>query len=204
MLVSTADGHSLLTVWRFGLGRIASLSTDDGSAWAGELLNSKNSKLISKTVNWAVGDLSRNKEFDVSMKDTYLGEPVEVNVISNALPIDESLKFSKIGENLYTSSFTPEKTGFERLLNAVVAVNYNRELSEVGTNADLQSLVIMSKGEFFKPDDIKGIVAKVKTDARRVETTRVSYTWIFAAAALAILLLELTARKIAENRNTSK
>ncbi|MFH1181443.1 MAG: VWA domain-containing protein [Candidatus Woesearchaeota archaeon] len=204
LLVSTGDGHALLTVWRFGLGRIASLSTDDGSAWAGQMLNSRNSKLLSKTVNWAVGDLSRNKEFDVSMKDTYLGEPVEVNVISNALPIDESLKFSKIGEKLYTSSFTPEKTGFEKLLNAIVAVNYNRELSAVGTNADLQSLVIMSRGEFFKPDDVKGIIDKVKTDARRMQTTKVSYTWIFVAAALAIFLIELTARKIAENRNISK
>lgn len=204
LLASTADGHPLLTVWRFGLGRIASLSTDDGSAWAGELLNSRNSKLISKSVNWAVGDLSRNKEFDVSMKDTYIGEPVEVNVISNALPIDDSLKFSKIGENLYTSTFMPKKIGFEKFLNAIVAVNYNRELSAVGIDSDLQSLVFMSKGEFFKPDDIKGIIEKAKTDARRMQTTKVSYTWIFVVAALALFLLELTVRKIAENRNTSK
>jgi uncharacterized membrane protein len=204
LLASTADGHSLLTVWRFGLGRIASFSTDDGSAWAGDMLNSKNSKLITKAVNWAVGDLSRNKEFDVSMKDAYAGESVEVNVISNALPIDERMAFSKVGEKLYTSSFTPEKTGFNELLNAVVAVNYNRELSKLGLSSDLQSLVFSSKGEFFKPDDIPSIIQKVKSDARKMEISKVSYTWIFTLAALAILLIELTIRKIAENRNTSK
>jgi uncharacterized membrane protein len=204
LLASTADGHALLAVWRFGLGRIAAMSTDDGSAWAGEMLNGKNSKLITKTVNWAVGDLSRNKEFDVSMKDAYLGEAIEVKVISNALPIDDTLTFSKVGEKAYTSSFTPKKTGFEQLLNAVVAVNYNRELSAVGINSELQSLVATSKGEFFKPDDIPSIVQKVKSDARRMETTKTSYAWILALAALSILMIELTIRKIAENRNTSK
>jgi uncharacterized membrane protein len=204
MLVATADGHALLTVWRFGLGRIASVSTDDGSAWAGELLNSKNSKLISKSINWAVGDLGRNKEFDVIMSDTYFGEPVDVNVISDVLPVDETLQFSKVGERLYSSSFTPKEIGFETLLNAVVAVNYNRELATVGTSKDLQSLVMMSGGQFFSPSDIKGIIEKTKTDARKIETTKTNYAWLLIAAALILLLLELTIRKVAENRNTSK
>ena len=34
-LVAMPDGKPVLTVWRYGLGRVAALTTDDGNAWAG-------------------------------------------------------------------------------------------------------------------------------------------------------------------------
>jgi len=51
-LVTTNGGDSVLSVWRFGLGRVVSLTTDDGNKWSGELLSQKNSKLITKSINW--------------------------------------------------------------------------------------------------------------------------------------------------------
>ncbi|MBI2142165.1 VWA domain-containing protein, partial [Candidatus Woesearchaeota archaeon] len=72
LLVTTANNEPVLSVWRFGLGRIAVLSTDDGSAWNGRMLGKANSILLSRTANWAIGDLSRNKDFDVDMDDIYL------------------------------------------------------------------------------------------------------------------------------------
>jgi len=59
LLATTSTGDPILTVWRLGLGRIATLSTDDGSGWASELLTSKNSKMIIKTINWIIGDPER-------------------------------------------------------------------------------------------------------------------------------------------------
>ncbi|MBN2454461.1 VWA domain-containing protein [Candidatus Woesearchaeota archaeon] len=204
LLVATATNNPLLSAWRFGLGRIAVLSTDDGSAWAGQMLSKQNSKLITKTVNWAVGDLSRNKEFDVNIKDIYLGEEMQVAVISKAMPVHDPLKFSKTGENLYTSSFVPEQVGFEKVLNGVAAVNYNKELSAVGLNPQLYTLVFLSNGEMFQPDDYQSIIDKVENDARRMETTKVSYSWVFIIFALTLFIVEVAIRKIGENRNLNK
>jgi len=96
LLVATQSNNPILTVSRLGLGRIVALSTDDGRAWSPELLNSKNSILITKAVNWAVGDLSRNKDFDVDIKDVHVGETLHINVISQSLPKYKDLKFAKI------------------------------------------------------------------------------------------------------------
>ncbi|MBI2550507.1 VWA domain-containing protein, partial [Candidatus Woesearchaeota archaeon] len=54
VLVATAENRPVLTVWRFGLGRIASVTTDDGTGWAAELFNKDNSVLITRAVNWAI------------------------------------------------------------------------------------------------------------------------------------------------------
>ncbi|MCP3682474.1 MAG: VWA domain-containing protein [bacterium] len=202
-LVATSSNHPILNVWRFGLGRIAVLATDDGSGWAGELLSKKNAGLISKTVNWAIGDLSRKKSFDVSMDDSYLGETIQVRVISDSMP-ENDLNFSKVGDRLYTSSFTPDQEGFYQVLNGVVAVNYPKELLETGINPELKGLVAATGGEVFNANEIEKIVGKVRSDSRRIETRTISYSWILTLIALLIFLSEVCARRVIENRNINK
>jgi len=41
MLVSMGDGKPILSVWRYGLGRVAVMSTDSGDKWANQLLGCK-------------------------------------------------------------------------------------------------------------------------------------------------------------------
>ena len=59
LLVTTSTGEPVLTIWRLGLGRVASWATDDGSNWAGETLGKYNSRLHSRVFNWAIGDPDR-------------------------------------------------------------------------------------------------------------------------------------------------
>src|SRR3989338_4163123 len=83
LLVTTHKNIPILVVWRFGLGRVVTLTTDDGVKWAGDLLNKENSKLITKSINWAIVDLGRKKSYDVTVRDTVLGKPTSVNLISS-------------------------------------------------------------------------------------------------------------------------
>lgn len=199
MLLATADGNPLLSVWKFGLGRVAVLSTDDGSAWAGELLNQQNSQIYSRTTNWVVGDLSRNKAFDVSIEDINLGEELQINVISSTEPTS-GYSFSKIGDRRYRAITTPDEEGFMEILGASVAINPPKEYQYIGMNPQLETMVQTTNGQMFTQSDAKEIIDKVKADSRRVTTRADSYSWIFAIAAIVVFLLELAIRRILERK----
>jgi len=203
-LVTTNKNIPILVVWRYGLGRIASVATDDGSKWAGELLNSRNSRIITKTINWVIGDLDRNKDFDVNIQDTAINKPTQVNVVSNEIPDSDDLSFSKIGVNLYTATYYPEKLGFHEILGATVAVNYNDEYKNLGINNEFTGLIEMSGGSIFDPDDIENILQTIKRNSKRIKIQPIEYRWIFALAALILFLSEILMRRITENRNIFK
>ncbi len=204
LLVTTANNEPIITVWRFGLGRIAVMSTDDGSAWNGEMLGKENSALLTRTTNWAIGDLSRNKDFDVQMEDIYFGDDLEINVISKAIPSAPNMKFSKTGERLYTATYTPPEPGFYQFFDAIAAVNYNKELSQTGMNRELNKLVQVTGGTMFEPENTDAIIAKVKQDSKRIKTESKSYSWVFALLALTLFLLEIALRRIMETKRINK
>ncbi len=198
VLVATAENRAILTVWRFGLGRIASMATDDGTGWAPELFNSENSILITRTVNWAIGDLSRNKKFDVTAKDTYIGDNFRVDVLAGSMPTDGRMAFSKVGERLYSSEFKPGKTGWYAFFDATAAANYPLELLNTGYDPDLGVLVQATGGKVFTPDQTAELLKKVREDSKRVITTHKSLAWMPLAIALLFFLLDIAARKMME------
>lgn len=200
VLVATAENRAILTVWRFGLGRIASMATDDGTGWAPELFNSENSILITRTVNWAIGDLSRNKKFDVTAKDTYIGDNFRVDVLAGSMPTDGRMAFSKVGERLYSSEFKPGKTGWYSFFDATAAANYPLELLNTGYDPDLGVLVQATGGKVFTPDQTAELLKKVREDSKRVITTHKSLAWVPLAIALLFFLLDIAARKMMERQ----
>jgi hypothetical protein len=198
VLVATAENRPVLSVWRFGLGRIVAFSTDDGKAWAGELVNRENSVLVSRAVNWAIGDLGRNKAFDVSVKDTFLGNDFTVDVTSDSMPTSEKLSFSKIGERVYRADFTPTTAGWYDFFDAKAATNYPLELLNTGYNPDLGVLVQATGGQIFKPEQTTEILNKVREDSKRMTTSEKSLAWIPLAIALAVFLFDIFIRKLLE------
>ncbi len=196
----------IVVVSRFGLGRIVALATDDGSKWSGELLNRDNSKLLTKTINWAIGDLSRKKEFDVAVKDTFIGEEGNVLVTAKEPPKSDSksgLVFVKTNVGTYSADFIPQKEGFGEILGAVFAVNYPEEYKELGTNPEFIELVKASGGEVFNPDDADKIVESIKKTAKRIKTTEVDYRFIFVVFVIVMFLAEIGVRRFVENKKAS-
>jgi len=201
MLITTHNTNPIVSVWHFGLGRVAALTTDP-EVWAGQLLNKENSKLITRTVNWAIGNPSRNNEFDVKLKDSRIGDVAQINVISEKEPSLEGLSFSKIDKNSYRTTFVPKTTGFHSFFDAVMAVNYKREYEELGINPDLADLVSITNGRMFDKDNTTAIVNFIKENSKRKKIDKKSYSWIFILTALIIFLMEVCIRRIMENRKS--
>ncbi|MFH1642227.1 MAG: vWA domain-containing protein [Nanoarchaeota archaeon] len=198
-IVATSSGSPIVTVGSFGLGRIAAITTDDGSKWAPELLRKENSRLLTKTINYAIGEPGRNLDFDVSIGDTPINKPAQIKVISTKLPKSD-LSFSKIKDNLYIAEFILDKTGFSDILGATVGVNYNDEYLNLGINPELVELVALTRGKVFEKDQIEQIAETIKTVSKRVKIDTVNYRYPFILLAFVILLLEIIIRRIKENK----
>jgi len=199
MLVTTHKNIPILVVWRFGLGRVVSFTTDDGLKWAGDLLNKENSKLVSKSINWAIGDLGRKKSYDVTIRDTVLGKSTSVNVISREMPNSEGLSFAKIDTNLYAAPYFPKETGYREILGATFAANYNDEYANMGISPEFMKLVEKTGGKSFDPDDTKGIIDFIKAKSKRIKIDSTDYRWPFAIIAMVLFLAEIAFRRYREN-----
>jgi len=199
MLVTTQKNIPILVVWRFGLGRVVTLTTDDGSKWAGELLGKENSKLLTKSINWAIGDLGRKKSYDVTIRDTVVEKPTSVGVISKEMPHAEGLAFAKIDTNLYSSMYASQEAGYKEILGATFAVNYNDEYANLGINQDFTNLIDKTGGRIFDASDIKGIIEFIKAKSKRIKIDSTDYRWPFAILALLFFLTEIAIRRYREN-----
>lgn len=199
MLVSTHNTNPIVTVWRFGLGRVAAITTDP-EKWAGELLGEGNSKLITKTINWAIGDPTRKDEFSVKLKDSRIGDVSDIFVSSETEPSLQGFSFSKLDEKLYKTTFIPKTLGFNDFFDASLAVNYKREYEELGLNPEIIDLVSITNGRIFSKDNTTSIVNFIRENSRRTKVDKKNYSWIFTVAALILFLIEVCIRRIAENR----
>jgi len=198
VLVATAENRPIVSVWRFGLGRIAAITTDDGTSWASELFSMGNSVLLTRSVNWAIGDLSRNKKFDVNVRDTFIEDSFEIDVTSDSLPQDSRMAFSKVGERLYSAEFTPGKPGWYGFFDATAAANYPVELLNTGYDPDLTALVQVTGGNVFLPDETDELLDKVRADSKKLVTRQESLAWVPLVIMLGAFLLEIAFRKFQE------
>ncbi len=201
LLITTNKNIPIMVAWRFGLGRVISLATDDGSKWGGELLTKENSKVLTKAINWVIGDLARKKNFDVKIRDTTLDSPMIINVVSNTLPHHEKLSFIKTDVNLYNAKYDPTRTGFYNFLGADVAVNYKDEFKDLEVNAEFIKLVEQTQGKVFDKNDIDGILEFVKEKSKRIKVDTTAFKWPFLVAALILFLAEIGLRRLWENKN---
>lgn len=195
LLVTTTGGDPILTTWRIGLGRVASLSTDDGTVWASELLSGDNSKLLVRTLNWAVGEPDRKAKKGINVEDTRINQQTLITIKSETQPVSKEYTFYKTDENTYTTSITPTQTGFVNVLDGIFASNYPLEYQFLGTNPELSNVVMATGGKIFNPEDIDGILAHVKSKSKRIVNSREIIRWPFVLGALILFLAEIFIRR---------
>lgn len=195
LLVTTDVGDPIVSVWRFGLGRVASLSTDY-NVYGFELLNKDNSILLTRITNWIIGDPERKNAKFIDIADGRLGEAVDVVVKSDVQPSSDQVALYKYEENLYRGTMFVNTTGFSRVMNAVFAVNYRKEYQDIGVNPELSNIVFSTGGSIFDPNNVDGIVEFIKQKSRREILTRKSYSWIFLLSALILYLIEVCIRRL--------
>ncbi|MBI2148622.1 VWA domain-containing protein [Candidatus Woesearchaeota archaeon] len=195
MLVTNDIGDPIVTVWRYGLGRVASLATDY-KVYGFEILDRDNSLMLTRITNWVIGDPERKNSRFIDIKDGILDKPIEVLVKSDVQPSSDQIALYKIDENIYRGTITVDNVGFSKILDAVFAVNYKDEYSNMGMNSKLNNLIASTGGMFFDPDNIDGIVEFIKQRSRREVLTNKSYSWIFLLSALLLYLIEVCVRRL--------
>ncbi|MBR9692342.1 hypothetical protein GOV07_00240 [Candidatus Woesearchaeota archaeon] len=198
LILAADSGQPALTTWRYGNGRVAAWTVFAGNN-QGQLLNDENSLLVSRTVNWAIGDPQRKEAYFVDIPDVRTNEHGSIIVQSDDVVTSEGLVFSKQG-NRYTTEFAPGEQGFASLLGEEYAVNRPSELDKVGLSQDLASLVKTTGGKVFKSTDADAIVEHAKEVSRRVTLTQEIVTMPFLVAAMLLLLLEITLRRVTQRR----
>lgn len=203
-LVSLADGKPVLTVWRYGLGRVAALTTDNGNAWAGQLYSSPSSQLISSAVNWAVGD-PRPEMDRVEAEDGWQGSPLQITIASTSRPSLPEAEVEKVGDNRYLATFTPNSTGIYYIGDYGVAVNYPLEYRYIGFNPELSGQIMANGGKVFTEEEAaRSLIAEAARTSQRTVQERTSRRDALLLFALLIFLLEIVSRKINEIRRQGR
>ncbi len=195
LLMTTDFGEPALTTWHYGNGRVAAFTAFSGGSF-GPLLAKNNSVLISRMVNWAVGDPRRKEDFSVSVPDARVGKRTEAEIVSEET-LSTSLDLEK-REDKYLYRFTPQTVGFKELLGVPYAVNYKREFQEIGMNPELNSTVQKTEGKRFKPGEVNKIVEFAKQISRRKRVTQKLLKWPFIIAAIVLLLVDVGIRRVFE------
>jgi uncharacterized membrane protein len=197
-LVAILDGKPILTTWRFGLGRVAAFTTDSGAAWAPEVYSAGNSKLVSRTVNWAVGD-PRPEFGRIDAQDGWEGTPLEITITSASPPAVGLAAVEKVGENRYRAVITPERQGIYAVGDYGIAVNYPLEFRDVGFNPDFSRSIMVGGGKVFTEAEVaRSLVEEARKSSEISVQQRVSRRMPLLFAALAIFLAEVIVRRLRE------
>jgi len=204
-LVAMEDGKPVLTTWRYGLGRVAALSTDDGTSWAPQLYTAESSKLISAMVNWAVGD-PRPEENRIDAEDGWLGTPLEIDITSATRPsLGPGVSVEKTGEDRYTAMLNPAAVGIYYLGDYGIAVNYPLEYRDVGFNPDLSRIIMANGGRVFTESEAyDSLIDEARRSSERTVQERTSRRDLLLLAALMIFLGEVVGRRLREIKRRSR
>ena len=206
-LVVASNGKPVVTTWRYGLGRVASITTDNGKdgGWSSQMYSGNNSQLISATVNWAIANPQPEEGAVVEAPDTWFGLPATITLTMYDEKVPEltyrgdELELAFVGKNTYEAQIFPKTIGMHYVSGYPIAVNYAIEYRDVGLNEDLPSLIIGNGGKVYSQKEAR---ANLLTDARqnslqsRMEP--VSWKMYFILAALLLFLGEVMLRRSLE------
>ncbi|MFH1403603.1 MAG: VWA domain-containing protein [Candidatus Altiarchaeota archaeon] len=218
---STKGGSPALAVWRFGLGRVASLLIDNGLVWGRDVYAAKNGKMVSAMTNWAIGDLEKTKKVRITTSDISIGETASLDVRSSNKPdillqggvIGGAPKISVTRTNVetYTAVFTPETVGFYGVKASstdgqdldAVAVNYPQEYASLGVDdAVLERMAYVTNGRVYDSTQMSQLEDDLIKHATMEATQEIideRELWqYFAAIALIIYFIDVVVRRIVE------
>jgi hypothetical protein len=193
-LVATGDGTPAVTSWRYGLGRVVSVTAYGADGGLDGLLRRPDSLLLTKSVNWGIGDPERGRTGVVSAPDARVGEPTTVRYVGSQRPGGQ-FPFRRVDERAYEATVAPDGVGYRSVLDAEYAVNYPREYDAVGESPALARAVAETGGQSFEPDEAAAIADAVTRQSRRVEEVRDRWAWPLLVLGLLVLLGEVLARR---------
>ncbi len=208
-LILTSTGQPVLTVWRYGLGRVASLSTDNGNGnsnmWSTQMYSGNNSKLTSSTLNWLIGDPQVEEGAVLEADDTWFGTSAQLKLTmyDEGIPTieldDKNIDLSLTGKNTYEATTDVGQVGVHYISGYPIAVNYALEYRDVGVNPDLATMIAANGGKTYTKSEAQALLLKdAKENSQKLIKETVSQKMYFIIAALILFLLEVAIRRLRE------
>ena len=195
-LVASGTGEPAVAAWRYGLGRVLTVTAYGSDGTLDGLLARPDSLVMTKGVNWAVGDPERKRANVVDVPDTRVGAAVTATYVGSDRPTAPDVRFVRVTEERYEATVVPTEAGFETLLDAEYAVNYPSEYAAFGPAPTLASAAETTGGRTFAADEGRAIATFAKQRATRVRVVRESLAWAFLTAALVVYLLDVAVRRL--------
>jgi len=195
-LVAAPDGTPAVASWRYGLGRVATITAYGSDGGLDGLLQQPDSLLVTKSVNYAIGDPERKASGVTDVADTRVGEPTTVVYRGDSPPNDTDLAFTAVDEGVYRAQATPTSTGFKRVAGATYAANYPAEYAGFGTSSALTDAVRSTGGQQFERGQAAEIADFARQQSTRVRDVRRTWDWAFLAAGLLLFVTEIIVRRL--------
>ncbi|WP_406661927.1 hypothetical protein V7O66_05300 [Methanolobus sp. ZRKC3] len=211
-ILITNTGKNILTTWRYGLGRVAVLATDNGKSngWSNDLFVN-NPKLTSSAINWAIGNPREETGFIVEAPDTWYGTPAQLELtlydedIPNLKYDGKDITTSFIGKNVYEATVDSGLIGIHDFSGYPVAVNYAIEYRDVGFNEELPSLIKKYGGETYTENEARArLFEEARQNSQKLIRETVSQKIYFLLAALILFLGEVIVRRWKEIQEMKK
>lgn len=196
-LVATGAGTPAAAQWRYGLGRVVAVTAYGTDGTLDGLLNRPDSLLLSRSVNWAVGDPTAGTDV-VTATDTRIGEAT--TVVARGSRPEGAPTFRRVAPDRYRATVTPERVGFDEVSTAVYAANYPREYDAFGTAPALEAAVERTGGRLFDPADATAIAETVARRARGVREVRDEWDAHLLVAGLLLFVVDVLARRLTRVR----
>lgn len=206
-LVTTSMGKPVVTSWQFGLGRVVSLSTDNGRLWAGSLYSGENARLLPSMVNWAVGDPRPDDGIVVFSSDMSLGSPGTITIRSDDMPVvtfhGQEVPVIQTDIRTFEGVIEPEVKGVLPLkvstgkvtLDDMAAVNYPAEYRDVGNDPQFLEAVKRNGGGVYTMEQVRSVLFNdIRENSVITSVEHGSLAWIPLLAALLIFLIEVIIR----------
>jgi hypothetical protein len=168
------------------------------------LLQRPDSLLLTKTVNYAIGDPERRSEGVTDVADTRVGSSTTVVYRGGSRPQADGVEFRQTSEGVYRATLTPTEQGFGEVLGASYAVNYQQEYAAFGTNDELRSVVQTTGGRQFEPSQAAEIASFARRSATRVRDVEQSWTWLAVLVALLVYFAEVALRRVQVYRGRTR
>ncbi|UGV41287.1 hypothetical protein J7W08_03020 [Methanococcoides orientis] len=214
-IVVTATGKPVITTWRYGLGRVAAITTDNGkggqATWSSQMYSGNNSRLISSTMNWAIGNPQVEEGTVVEGDDTWFGSPATLYITryDEGIPKlkykGETLELAVTGQNTYETTIEPKNIGMHDVSGYPIAVNYAVEYRDVGLNEDLPVLIKANGGKTYSENEALALLlTDAKANSLKSVQQPVSQKLYFLIAALLLFLTEIAVRRIREIRAANR
>jgi hypothetical protein len=204
LLVAGPEGGPVLARWRYGLGRVAALTAYDDRGTLGGLLARPDSLLVTKTVNYAIGDPERLQTDVADAADTRVGEPTTVTYRGADRPNAPGVQFRRAGTDRYEATLVPDQQGFEFVAGAEFAANYPAEYAAFGQSDALIRVVESTGGRTFGPGEAAAIASFAREQAVAVREVRDSWSWLALVLALVTFLAEVVLRRVQVYRGRTR